>query len=157
MSTTESPFSLTIKVGKNNDLLTGRADTAQEMIQRVTELRQLAALVEGPLQDVTAPVIHAQQVEPAPVTMQEAVNNLNAGGFTGQIIQGPESSIEMKEDKFGGQYIRGNPDAGLCNHGPRIVKDWVTKAGKRSKAYVCVNDSPFGDWKSDKCDLAWAK
>ena len=168
MSTTESPFSLTIKIGKNNDLLTGRADTAQEMVQRVSELRQLAALVEGPLQDVTAPVTAPTLVNeeklggyvvhaPAPVTMQEAVNNLNAGGFTGQIIQGPESSIEMKEDKFGGQYIRGNPDAGLCNHGPRIVKDWVTKAGKRSKAYVCVNDSPFGDWKSDKCDLAWAK
>jgi hypothetical protein len=157
MSTTESPFSLTIKVGKNNDLLTGRADTAQEMMQRVSELRQLAALVEGPLQDVTATVTQREIPTFEPVTMQEAVNNLNAGGFTGQIIQGPESSIEMKEDKFGGQYIRGNPDAGSCNHGPRIVKDWVTKAGKRSKAYVCVNDSPFGDWKSDKCDLAWAK
>ena len=155
MSTTESPFSLTIKIGKNNDLLTGRADTAQEMVQRVKELRQLAALVEGPLQDVTAPVIHEQPVEPAPFTIQEAVNNLNAGGLTGQIVQGSQSSLEMKEDKFGGQYIRGNPDAGLCNHGPRIFKDWVTKTGVRKKAFVCTNDSPFGDWKSEKCELAW--
>jgi hypothetical protein len=152
MSTTESPFSLTIKVGKNNDLLTGRANTAQEMLQRITELHQLVPFLEGAMQGVTPPVTQA----PAPVTNQEAVNNLNAGGLTGQITQGNESSIEMKEDKFGGKYMRGNPDAGSCNHGSRIVKDWVTKAGKRSKAYVCVNDSPFGDWKSDKCDLQWA-
>jgi hypothetical protein len=149
---TESPFSLTIKVGKNNDLLTGRAESATEMLQRIHDLHNLVPYVEGALQGVATPVTQA----PAPVTNQVAVDNLNAGGLTGQITQGNESSIEMKEDRFGGKYMRGNPDAGSCDHGARIVKDWVTKKGKTSKAYVCVNDSPFGDWRSDKCDLQWA-
>ena len=46
-NTTESPFSLTIKVGSNNDLLTGRADTKEEMTQRIADLRELAAAMQG--------------------------------------------------------------------------------------------------------------
>ena len=161
MSTTESPFSLTFKVGRNNDLLTGRADTVAEMAQRVTELRQLEAVVIASEGGVAAPLQVVTQVAPPAVIatvpdVQQAVNNFNDAGITGQIVQGTATSIEQKEDKFGGKYTRGNPDAGDCSHGPRIYKDWRSKAGKQMQAYVCTNDSPFGNWKDTKCDLAWA-
>jgi len=56
-SSTESPFSLTVKVGKNNDLLTGRASTIEEMIQRVEDLRALQEFIAG----ATAPVVAAPE------------------------------------------------------------------------------------------------
>ena len=149
-TTTESPFSLTIKVGPNNDLLTGRADTAAEMVQRVAELKQIASSLSGATQVVSAPVD----------TVAQALDNLAAGGMTGTIVQDyPAASdtgaIEQRDDKWGNKYTRGVPDAGSCQHGPRIVKNGTNKAGREYKAYVCVNDSPFGDYKAGKCDIAW--
>ena len=146
-TTTESPFSLTIKVGPNNDLLTGRADTAAEMVQRVAELKQIASSLSGATQAVSD-------------TVAQALDNLAAGGMTGTIVQDyPAASdtgaIEQREDKWGNKYTRGVPDAGSCQHGPRIVKNGTNKAGREYKAYVCVNDSPFGDYKAGKCDIAW--
>jgi hypothetical protein len=67
-------------------------------------------------------------------------------------------AIEVKNDQWGNQFTSGNPDAGSCAHGPRIVKNGTNKSGKAYKAYVCVNDSPFRDGKYDKnaiCDIAW--
>lgn len=142
---TEAPFSLTLKLGgRDGDLLTGRANTAEEMLVRVQELRQIAAVMQGGTQPVT--------VEP---TTEQAVQNLASAGITGTVVQPTGAAIEVREDKWGGKYMRGNPDAGTCNHGPRIVKDWTDKSGKHRNAYVCVNDSPFGNWKDGKCDLVW--
>lgn len=144
-TTTESPFSLTIKVGPNSDLLTGRADTVEEMRQRISELQSLAAAMQG--------VTHA--VTPAaPATVEQAVQNLAAAGVTGTVVSGGPA-IEMREDKWGNNYTKGNPDAGTCDHGARVVKNGTSKAGRAYKAYVCVNDSPFGDYKAGKCETAW--
>lgn len=148
-ATTESPFSLTIKVGPNNDLLTGRADTADEMLGRIHELQLLAAAMQGVTQ-------------PAPVNeVAAAIDNLAAAGLTGTVVSGPVQdsvqggAIEQRDDKWGNKYTRGMPDAGACQHGQRIVKNGTNKAGRAYKAYVCVNDSPFGDYRAGKCDVAW--
>jgi len=138
-NTTESPFSLTIKVGPNNDLLTGRADTAEEMQVRISELRELAASMQG--------AIKVPTVQEAVETVQQSMG--------GQVIEGDTGAIETKEDKFGNRYTRGNPDAGSCAHGARIQKNGTNKAGRAYKAYVCVNDSPFGNWRDDKCPIEW--
>lgn len=143
-TTTESPFSLTIKVGPNNDLLTGRADTVDEMSIRIQQLRALASQMQG----VTQPA-------PSP-TVEQAVENLAAAGITGTVT--PAGGIEVKEDRFGNKYTSGSPDAGSCQHGARIVKNGTNKAGRPYKAYVCVNDSPFrvGTYSKDNvCETAW--
>lgn len=151
MSTTESPFSLTIKVGPNNDLLTGRADTVEEMKQRISELRLLAGAMQGVTQPVTAPAPAVAGHDSVAVAM----DNLAAAGVTGTVVESGPTPIEVRTDKWGGKYVRGNPDAGACAHGSRVVKDWNDKSGKARTAYVCVNDSPFGDYKAGKCDLVW--
>lgn len=149
-TTTESPFSLTIKVGPNNDLLTGRADTVEEMKQRISELRLLAGAMQGVTQ--AAPVPHVSAEVDSVAT---ALDNLAAAGVTGTVVSSGATAIEERTDKWGGKYVRGNPDAGSCAHGPRIVKDWNDKSGKARTAFVCSNDSPFGDYKQGKCDLVW--
>lgn len=143
-TTTESPFSLTIKVGPNNDLLTGRADTVEEMLVRVSELRRIEAGMQGVTQHVTS----------VPVTNEQAVQNLAQAGVTGTVIE-TSHAIDKRQDKWGNDFTKGFPDAGTCSHGTRIVKDWTDKSGKTRKAYVCINDSPFGDYKATKCDLVW--
>lgn len=137
-NTTESPFSLTIKIGPNNDLLTGRADSKEEMALRIEELRELAAAMQG---------------TSTPPTVQQAVATVQQS-MGAQVIEG-DGAIETKEDKFGNRYTRGNPDAGPCAHGARIQKNGTNKAGRAYKAYVCVNDSPFGNWRDDKCPIEW--
>lgn len=142
-TTTESPFSLTIKVGPNNDLLTGRADTVDEMSVRIQQLQALATQMQG----VSAPVTP---------TVAQAVEAVVDAGIAAEVVS--SGAIEMKDDQWGNKYTRGNPDAGSCAHGPRIVKNGTNKSGKTYKAYVCVNDSPFRDGKYDKnaiCEIAW--
>lgn len=148
-ATTESPFSLTIKIGPNNDLLTGRADTAEEMLVRVQQLKDIAGAMQGVTQHVTSQ---------APVTTEQAVENLAAAGVTGTVISAPSGGLEQKEDRFGNKFTQGVPDAGSCQHGPRIVKNGTNKSGRPYKAYVCVNDSPFrtGPYnKESVCETAW--
>lgn len=142
-NTTESPFSLTIKIGPNNDLLTGRADSKEEMALRIEELRELAAAMQG----TSTPRIST------PPTVQEAVDVVKQV-MGAEVFEG-NGAIETKEDKFGNRYTRGNPDAGSCAHGARVVKNGTNKAGRAYKAYVCTNDSPFGNWRDDKCPIEW--
>lgn len=137
-NTTESPFSLTIKVGSNNDLLTGRADTKEEMTQRIADLRELAAAMQGASQP----------------TMERAVQNVQ-DTMAAQVVDQSGAVIETKFDKFENRYTSGNPDAGTCSHGARIVKNGTNKSGRAYKAYVCLNDSPFGNWREEKCPIAW--
>jgi hypothetical protein len=145
-ATTESPFSLTVKVGSNNDLLTGRADTLAEMEVRVTELMYLRDILSHP----TGPKQDAVKDD-----TQAAIQALSGAGIGTTVVSSASGGIETKEDKYGNLYTKGNPDAGTCAHGPRIVANKTNKAGRKYKAYDCVNDTPFGDWRADKCDRAW--
>jgi len=148
-NTTESPFSLTLKVGANNDLLTGRADTVDEMSIRIQQLQALAQQMQG----VSQPVTPAPQPEP---THAQAVAAVVDAGMAAETVT--PGAIEVKEDQWGNKYTRGNPDAGSCVHGPRIVKNGTNRSGKTYKAFVCVNDSPFREGKYDKsaiCEIAW--
>lgn len=144
-NTTESPFSLTLKVGPNNDLLTGRADTVDEMSVRIQQLQALSQQMQG----VPVPVT------PEPTQAQAVAAVVDSGMATETVTSG---AIEVKEDQWGNKFTRGNPDAGSCGHGPRIVKNGTNRSGKAYKAFVCVNDSPFREGKYDKdaiCEIAW--
>ena len=135
---TESPFSLTIKVGANNDLLTGRADTLEEFLARIDDLRT------------------AQEYLAATGTVHQAVQNLQAGGLIAPSpAPAPSGGIAEQTDKFGNRYVKGDPSVPSCVHGQRVVAHKTSKAGKPYTAYVCVNDSPFGDWKNGKCDQVY--
>jgi hypothetical protein len=145
MAMTEAPFSLTIKVGPKGELLTCRAETAADMKARVADLRDIEqTLLQGTMQE---------QPQAAP-TVEQAVQNLQDAGM----VAAPSGGIEQRQDRFNNDYTRGVPDAGTCIHGGRIVKNATNKSGKRYKAYVCVNDSPFREGKYDAnaiCEIAW--
>lgn len=151
MSTmTEAPFSLTIKIGPNNDLLTGRAETVEEMQVRVAELLSLKASMQGVGTPATAEVLN-----PPPVwAAQQAIENHDQAVATvqaqlgGQVIATP---IEVQTDRWGNTFTKGQTGGSPCIHGPRIHAVKKSKAGKDYTAYVCVNDSPFGDYKLGKC------
>ena len=145
---TEARFSYTVKF--NDNLLTVRGDTGSEFLGNLAELANI--------QSINALITALSGA--APTTTAAAVANLDAAFNTVEVLEDKEtyqpavesvSGIEEKIDKFGNKFIKGSPTQG-CSHGPRIVKHGTSKAGKKYKAQVCVNDSPFGDWKSDKCE-----
>ena len=114
-TTTESPFSLTVKVGRNNDLLTGRADTVEEMLVRVQQLKQIAAS----MQDV------AHVADP----VEQAVATLAAGGITGTVVAG---ELETVTDKWGNEWTYNHPEAPDLpdGRGKYARKKGVGKTGK---------------------------
>lgn len=109
-TTTESPFSYTIKVGRNSDLLTGRADDAASMQARIQEMHALKQLIEGQPVPVAAPVA-------APVNVvDQAIANLEAGGLTGTVVQqapvpAAQQALEEVTDRWGNVWTYGHPDA----------------------------------------------
>jgi hypothetical protein len=127
-NTTESPFSLTIKVGRNNDLLTGRADTAADMLDRITELNMLKEKIDG---------------APAPTT-QQAVETVKAATGPGTVVVGEE-----KEDRFGNRFYT-EEGTGSCAHGDRIRAVRTSQEGEVYERYECVNNTPFRVGKYDK-------
>lgn len=147
---TEARFSYTVKF--NDNLLTVRGDTGAEFIANMAELQNIASV---------AALLNALAGSPAPTTTAQAVANFDKVFGEVEIESDKEvyapapqataSSIEEKVDKFGNKYVKGSPTQ-ACAHGPRVVKHGTSKAGKKYKAQVCVNDSPFGDWKQDKCE-----
>ena len=94
MSTTESPFSLTIKVGPNNDLLTGRADTKEEMTQRIADLQNYGSLQGSSQKDDT----------------QAAVEALAGAGVATQVVE-EATAIDTQVDEYGNEWTYGHPDA----------------------------------------------
>jgi hypothetical protein len=134
-NTTESPFSLTIKVGRNNDLLTGRADTVDEMKQRVDDLEVLAEHIGGKF------VIGGSA--PAPTT-QQAVDNVKAATGPGTVVVGEE-----KEDRFGNKFYT-EEGTGTCAHGDRIRAVRTSQEGEVYERFECVNNTPFRVGKYDK-------
>lgn len=139
----ESPFSLTVKVGPNNDLLTGRSDTLEGMLQKVDELRTIQAYMG--MSNNAAPV----------TTVPNAIQNLAAAGIAATDITDTPAAIEQKTDKWGNVYTKGDPSAGTCSHGPRYVKKGTNKAGRAYTGYVCLNGSPWGDYKQATCDMVF--
>lgn len=142
-SSTESPFSLTVKVGPNNDLLTGRANTLEEMLARIDELNTIKAYMG--MSNNAAPV----------TTVPNVVQTLAAAGIAATDITDTPAAIEQKTDKWGNVYTKGDPSAGACSHGPRYVKKGTNKAGRAYTGYVCVNGSPWGDYKQATCDMVF--
>lgn len=126
-TTTESPFSYTIKVGRNNDLLTGRADDSTQMQARIQEMHVLKLVIEGqPAAPVTAAVSDAEQ----------AVSNLQAGGITGTVVQQAlapiaQQLVEEIRDKWGNVWTYGHPDAPALpdGRGAYARKKGISKAG----------------------------
>lgn len=143
-NSTESPFSFTIKVGPTGDLLTGRADTLEEMLARVDELNTIKAYL-GATSNTVAPA----------ATVPNAVQTLAAAGIAATDITGTAAAIEQRTDKWGNVYTKGDPSAGTCSHGPRYVKKGTNKAGRAYTGYVCVNGSPWGDYKQATCDMVF--
>jgi len=143
-NSTESPFSLTVKVGPNSDLPTGRANTLEEMLARIDELNTIKAYM-GATSNTAAPAAAA----PNPIA------TLAAAGITATDITDTPAAIEQKTDKWGNVYTKGDPSAGTCSHGPRYVKNGTNKAGRAYKGYVCVNGSPWGNYKESTCDMVF--
>ena len=151
MSTmTEAPFSLTIKVGPNNDLLTGRAETVEEMQVRIAEILSLQASMHGVATPATAEILNPPPAWAGPQAVAghaEAVATVQQQ-LGGQVIATP---ISVQTDRWGNTFTQGQPVGSPCIHGPRIHAVKKSKAGKDYTAFVCVNDSPFGDYKLGKC------
>lgn len=148
-NTTESPFSLTIKIGEgpNADLLTGRADTAAEMANRIAELKSLAALLQGagtPAHQAVVEQLPDWAAQSAHAAQQQAVAT---------VMQTMPGTVQIEEatDQWGNRFIKGDPNGAICVHGPRITAHKKSKAGKAYKAFCCINDTPFGDYKLGKC------
>ena len=142
-NSTESPFSLTVKVGPNSDLLTGRANTLEEMLARIDELNTIKAYMG--MSSNAAPV----------TTVPNVVQTLAAAGIAATDITDTPAAIEQKTDKWGNVYTKGDPSAGTCAHGPRYVKKGTNKAGRAYTGYVCLNGSPWGDYKQATCDMVF--
>ena len=131
----EAPFSASVRIG--DWMFTARAENDNEFAARVSTLEEyLAAFrpLAAPTQDVGSP--------------EQAVQNLADAGITGTPVA---QSLEERTDRFNNRYVKGDPSVPSCIHGPRIVAHKTSKAGKPYKAFVCVNDSPFGDYKAGKC------
>lgn len=63
------------------------------------------------------------------------------------------SPVEVLQDRWGGKWTIGLPEAPNCDHGqPAALKDWTSRSGKRTKAYKCANGAPGGDF-NDQCEF----
>lgn len=148
----ESNFSFTTKF--NGDLLTVRGDTFDEFLQNLITM--------GSIKEFSALALALEGKAPAPKSTAEAIAVVEKTFGPVEVISdkeeapaAPASSVQEKTDKFGNKYVQGSPGTQTCTHGSRVVKYGTSKAGKKYKAFVCVNDSPFGDWKQDKCEAVW--
>lgn len=130
---TESPFSFTMKVGKNNDLLTGRADTVGEMAIKIQELRQLAAILDDGTTAVQNPVQVAQQ-NLTNAGIGYTVVEGGAGAATAPAAAAPAAGtpIETINDKWGNEWTYGHPDAPNLpdGRGKYARKRGTSQAGK---------------------------
>lgn len=124
---TEAPFSLTIKAGRNNDLLTGRAETSQEMLARIEELQMLRAAHEFTEQQELQGG-NATSTPAAEPTVEQAVQNLRAAG----IVEDFDGRVDKKFDDTWFVWERSN--APLTNDGQKAVLKWAWSSNK-SKMY----------------------
>lgn len=148
-ATTEAPFVV------SHNYCAIRANTVEELESKLQEF-----IARPNVSDLIArfrQAVSSQGVSvPVTPTVAQAVEAVVDAGIVAETVSA--GGIEVKDDQWGNKFTRGNPDAGSCVHGARIVKNGTNKSGKAYKAYVCVNDSPFRDGKYDKnsiCDIAW--
>lgn len=155
----EAPFSFTLKV--NGDLFSIRGEDVFDFIPRL----EAAATVIPAIIALQEAAKGSQSVSEA-----RAVQNLQNAGFAPQIVsapaetapvqqvrEAPTGGLEERTDKWGNKYIAGVPDTGFCQHGARVKATKSRRDGGTYTAYVCVNDSPFGDYRAGKCDMVSAK
>lgn len=148
MSTTEAPYVV------SHNFCAVRANTVDELVERLTAFTEhpdvadligqfrAVASAQAPLQGGGSPA------PTFPSEADQAVANLAAAGVTGTVI-------EERNDKWGNRFVKGEPTGQTCQHGERIVAYKKSKAGKPYKAFVCVNDSPFGNYQNGKCDQTY--
>jgi hypothetical protein len=120
MAMTEAPFSLTIKAGRNSDLLTGRAETSQEMLARIEELQMLRAAHEFTEQQAMqgGSTTSTPAAEP---TVEQAVQNLQNAG----VVENYDGRVEKKfDDKW---FVWERSNAPLTNDGQQAVLQWWRK------------------------------
>ena len=127
MAMTEAPFSLTIKAGRNSDLLTGRAETSQEMLARIEELQMLRAAHEFTEQQAMqgGSTTSTPAAEP---TVEQAVQNLQNAG----VVENYDGRVDKKFDDTWFVWERSN--APLTNDGQKAVLKWAWSKNK-SKMY----------------------
>lgn len=139
----EAPLSINRRVGDYQ--LTGRASTVEEYWAAKEVIDEMAAaILAAPTQHVSTPSTTSTSSDEHAV----AVANVQAAMPGAQVIANP---IEERTDRWGNKFTRGVPDVGSCAHGPRVVAKKKSRAGADYTAWVCVNDSPFGDFKAGKC------
>ena len=127
-NSTESPFSLTLKVGKNNDLLTGRAGTLDEMVKRVGDLWALQEFISNAVAppaaapDVAQAVQNLQAEIPASVMAAPSVPK-PAAQVGARVVKHP-----TWEDCY---FVYDHPDAiRMPDGGLAIMKHAKSKTGK---------------------------
>lgn len=129
-ATTEAPFVV------SHNFCAVRANTVEELRERLTEFANdasIAALISGFRNAVSSTPVAMQGVtqqaaQPAPVTTQQAVENLAAGGITGTVVP---QSLEEVADKWGNVWTYGHPDAPALpdGRGKYARKRGTSKAG----------------------------
>jgi len=129
-NSTESPFSYTIKCGKNKDLLTGRADTFKEMTAQIIYMWELQEFIEGAetppveqvMPDIAQAVANLQAAMPATVVAAPAVPT-PVPQVGARIVKHP-----TWEDTY---FVYDHPEAMRMPDGrPSIMKHAKSQAGK---------------------------
>lgn len=151
---TEAPFSFTLKV--SGDLFSIRGNDFFEFVSNLDK----ATDAIGSIRTLQTAASGATQSLSEAAVMQ----SLQSAGFSPQIVSEPAEQAPQtqtyggpteKTDKWGNKYLAGVPDTGFCSHGPRVKATKTSSKGTVYTAFVCVNDSPFGDYKQGKCDQVY--
>lgn len=138
-SMSEAPFSYTIKVGPQGNLLTCRAETYEEMIDAVADMKRIEQFIlTGAILTTTIdPVQTAQEVLGATVigtTETETAPQEVPAAAPVTASAGPE----IQTDKYGAQYTYGLAEAPQLpdGRGYYVKKAWTSQKGKRLTAWV---------------------
>lgn len=139
MTSTESHFSFTTKV--NGDLLTVRGESVEEFTfnaEALADSLEAIAALQAAAQGIGRPQpAQAQPVQQAPVTPEQAVQNVQAAIPQAQVVQQAPTQIEVIQDKWGNTWTYNLPDAPDLpdGRGKYAQKQGVSKAGKPYKAF----------------------
>lgn len=110
MAMSEAPFSVTTKVG--TDLLTVRGNTADEFVENLTNLN------ENPL---FADALTAFQSIGGGVTVQQAVQNVQAAMPGTTEVGGTSGQLEVMTNAKGTKFTYGHPDAPDLARGGKFI------------------------------------
>lgn len=149
---TEAPYSFTIKVGPQGNLLTVRADNYDDFAARLQELQSLAAIITGEGTHEQA-VATAQAALGATVIAEQATAPAPAPS-----APAAAGSPEVVTDKYGAQYTYGLAEAPALpdGRGYYVKKAWTSQKGKRLVAWVdpVKGPKPFAKGAAE-AELIW--